>query len=361
MRILYDGRIFQAQKAGGINRYFAEIISGLPADFHPIITGVRDLGKNEPRHPNLVRSRFHFFHPGPVSFRLHALWHKPRLLANVDLVHLTYFDVMMGYSLADFKCPVVVTAHDFLYHRYPKLMNGAEKVIHHQNEGIGRADFIICISKFTENELLKRFPEKAGKTVVIYHGSSFEIQAPVKDAAIFDRPAFLYVGSRAGYKNFSFLLRAFARAAESNPRIRLRVAGAPWNEDERWQIHILGITDKVELVIYPDEQQLLEMYRSSAALVYPSLNEGFGLPPLEAMACRTVVISSDSTSLPEVVGNGGILLDPSRESDWVECILKIAQSGPDRASLIAKGLERVRLFSWKDTVSRHVALYRQLV
>jgi glycosyltransferase involved in cell wall biosynthesis len=62
-----------------------------------------------------------------------------------------------------------------------------------------------------------------------------------------------------------------------------------------------------------------------------------------------------------VVGNGGILLDPSRESDWVECILKIAQSGPDRASLIAKGLERVRLFSWKDTVSRHVALYRQLV
>ena len=84
--------------------------------------------------------------------------------------------------------------------------------------------------------MLERFPEKQGKTSVIYLGSSFEIQPPLAEQAIFEKPSFLFVGGRAGYKNFSFLLRVFAEACESNPRIRLQVAGAPLNTEERWQI-----------------------------------------------------------------------------------------------------------------------------
>ena len=120
-------------------------------------------------------------------------------------------------------------------------------------------------------------------------------------SAIFEKPSFLFVGSRFAYKNFPFLLRAFAKASESNPRIRLRIAGAPLNIEERWQIQLLGISDRVEAVTYPDEQQLVSLYRSSVALVYPSLHEGFGISPLEAMACRTLAITSNTTSLPEVM------------------------------------------------------------
>jgi glycosyltransferase involved in cell wall biosynthesis len=255
---------------------------------------------------------------------------------------------------------VVVTAHDFIYFIYPKLTSDAEPVIRDQTEAIRRADHVICISKATQNDLLERFPEKQGKSSVIYHGSSFEIQPPLAEEAIFENPCFLFVGGRGGYKNFMFLLRAFAKASGSNPRIRLRIAGAPLNSEERWQIHLLGISDKVEEVAYPDEQQLKSLYRSSVALVYPSLHEGFGFPPLEAMACRTLAITSNATSLPEVVGDGGIMLDPRREEDWTECLLTTAKGGRERDPMIERGLERVRKFSWKSTVAQHLEIYRRL-
>src|SRR5207249_1708818 len=89
---------------------------------------------------------------------------------------------------------------------------GSEGVIRDQTEAIRKADHIICISKATENNLLERFPEKQGKTSVIYLGSSFEVQPPLAEQAIFEKPSFLFVGRRGGYKNFVFLLRAIAKA-----------------------------------------------------------------------------------------------------------------------------------------------------
>ncbi len=361
MKILYDGRIFQVQKAGGINRVFAEVISGLPADYQPLVTGVEDFGRNIPSHPNLEQPRFKNFRPGRISSRVRERWWKPRLLGSLDLFHPTYYDLIAGYSFSDFKCPTVVTAYDFIYAIYPKLIEGSAGVIRNQTEAIQKADYVICISKATENDLLERFPEKQGKTSVIYLGSSFEIQTPLPESAVFENPYFLFVGSRFGYKNFPFLLRVFAQASQSNPRIRLRVAGAPLNSEELWQIHLLGIGDRVETIVYPDEQRLAELYRSSVALVYPSLHEGFGIPPLEAMACRTLAITSNTTSLPEVVGDGGIMLDPKRESDWVECILKTAQGGGERQATIERGLKRLGQFSWKNTVQQHLKVYQCLV
>jgi glycosyltransferase involved in cell wall biosynthesis len=362
LRILYDGRVFQLQRAGGINRIYAEVITGLPADYHPLITGVENFGKHVPSHPNLEQPSFKLFRPRRFSGPLRDKWWKPRLLDSLDLFHPTYYDLTYGFSFSDFKCPTVLTVYDFIYAIYPKLFEGSEGVIREQTDAIREADHIICISKATENDLLERFPEKQGKTSVIYLGSSFGIQPPLAEQAIFEKPSFLFVGGhRGGYKNFVFLLRAIAKASKTNSRIRLRVVGSPLTMEERWQIHLLGISDRVEAVTYPDEQQLISLYRSSVALVYPSLHEGFGIPPLEAMACRTLAITSNTASLPEVVGNGGIMLDPTREVDWVECILKTAKGGGDRDLMIDRGLERVRMFSWKKTVEQHLEVYRRLV
>ena len=361
VRILYDGRVFQLQRAGGVRRIYAEVITGLPADYHPLITGVEDFGETVASHPNLEQPRFKYFRPGRISVQVRERWWKPRLLRQLDLFHPTYYDLTYGFSFSDFKCPMVLTVYDFINAIYAKLIEGSEGVIRDQTEAIRKADHIICISKATENDLLERFPEKQGKTSVIYLASSFEIQPPLAEQAIFEKPSFLFVGGRWGYKNFSFLLRVFARACESNPRIRLQIAGAPLTTEERRQIQMLGISDRVEAVTYPDEQQLISLYRSSVALVYPSLHEGFGLPPLEAMACRTLAITSNTTSLPEVMGDGGIMLDPTREMDWVECILKTAKGGGDRDLMIDHGLKRVRMFSWKKAVEQHLEVYRRLV
>jgi glycosyltransferase involved in cell wall biosynthesis len=361
LRILYDGRVFQFQKAGGVNRIYAEVITGLPAEYHPLITGVEEFGRNVPRHPNLEQPRFKLFRPRRISVPMRERWWKPRLLDSLDLFHPTYYDLTDGFCFSDFKCPTVVTVYDFIYAIYRKLIQGSEGVIRNQTEAIRNADHVICISKATENNLLERFPEKQGRTSVIYPGSSFEIQTPLTEQAIFEKPSFLFVGHRAGYKNFFFLLRALAKASRTNPRIRLRVVGAPLSTEERWQIQMLGISGRVEAVTYPDDQQLINLYRSSVALLYPSLHEGFGMPPLEAMACRTLSITSNTTSLPEVMGDVGIMLDPTREADWVECILKTAKEGGDRDLIIERGLERVRNFSWKSTVDRHLDVYRRLV
>jgi glycosyltransferase involved in cell wall biosynthesis len=358
MRILYDGRVFQFQKAGGINRYFAEIISRLPADFQLLVTGVSDFGRNAPAHPRLELPQFRAFRPRRISRRVQEFWWKPRLLGGIDLFHPTYYDLIKGFALSDIKAPMVLTVHDFVYAIYRDVFEGAERVVRDQSEAIKRADSIICISKSTERDLLERFPEKRSQTCVIYHGSSFEIQPAQDEQKNSEKPAFLYVGGRVGYKNFSFLLRAFAKASQSNPDIRLKIAGAPLTADERWQIFFLGVSDRVEAVVYPEEKELIDLYRGSVALVYPSLYEGFGIPPLEAMACRTLAITSDTSSLPEVVGDGGIMLDPRCEEDWVECLLTVAKGGKDRGRIIERGLERVKMFSWKKTVDEHLKVYR---
>jgi glycosyltransferase involved in cell wall biosynthesis len=191
MNILYDGQIFQMQRAGGINRYFAEIISGLPADYYPIITGVRELGRNAPQNPHLILPHFCHFRPRRLRHFLHEKWWKPRLLNGIDLFHPTYYDLTEGYSLEDFKGPMVITVYDFVYAIYPDLAVGSEYVIRCQTQAILKADFVICISQATENDLLERFPGKRGKTRVIHLGSSFAIQPPMNDRSIFETPSFL--------------------------------------------------------------------------------------------------------------------------------------------------------------------------
>jgi glycosyltransferase involved in cell wall biosynthesis len=124
---------------------------------------------------------------------------------RAQLFHPTYYDLSSGLPLKDLKCPVVVTAYDFTYAQYPHLMARSSEIITSQRLMIERADHVICISKFTEEDLLARYPAAAGKTSVIHLGASFD----VVEAAGSPEPepkTFLYVGSRYGYKNFGFLL-----------------------------------------------------------------------------------------------------------------------------------------------------------
>lgn len=361
MKIHYDGRVFQFQKAGGISRYFAEVISALPQDWEPVITGVEGFGENIPKHPHLKTETLPDFRPRRFRRHFQEQWWKPRLMRSVQLAHPTYYDLTSGFTYKDFKCPVVITVYDLIYALYPHLIEESAFVIDSQRRAVERADHIICISKATERDLLAIFPQAAGKTSISYLGSSFPVTESASDETDFEQPTFLYVGARGGYKNFQLLLRAFSRACETNPTLRLEVAGSRLTDEERWQLHFLKLTDRVSSSVFPSEKALQRLYRKSVALLYPSRHEGFGIPPLEAMACGTVAVTSNTTSLPEVVGDGGIMLDPTSEDDWTQCIVNLARGGPQRAPLIQRGFARVKQFSWKTTVEQHVAIYRQLV
>jgi glycosyltransferase involved in cell wall biosynthesis len=359
MTILYDGHIFRWQKTGGISRYFFEIINRLPADWIPLITGVDNvppLGR-----PNLSVSTFSSIRPRRISQPIKSWWWRQVLIPRADVVHPTYYDLSGGLRFTDIAQPVVVTAHDFIGAIYPHLEPYSAQTIASQHEAITRADHVICVSKVTERDLLERFPQKRGSTTVIYHGSSFPISPEAQSTDIFERPSFLSVGRRGTYKNFLFVLRAFAAACRSHPTIRLHVAGPPLSDEERWQAHFLGVWDRLDLSEHPSETELHHLYRTSVALLYPSRHEGFGIPPLEAMACGTLAITSNATSLPEVVGDGGIMLDPTDEDAWTDCILAVANQRINREEILERGKRRATELSWESSAQRHAEVYRKLV
>ena len=285
MNILYDGHIFRWQRTGGISCYFHEIISRLPADWQPTVLGIEARNGNLPAHPRLAVARLSSIRPRRFTQPLTKTRWKALELRKAGVFHPTYYNLTGGLSYCDVKCPVVITVHDLIARRYPQLEPDSDATIRDQKAAIDRADHVICVSAATESDVLEFFPAARGKTTVIHHGSSFAVYRGSQDVRVFETPTFLCVGRRATYKNFLFLLRAFARACSSHPRLRLHVAGPPLSVEERWFIHLLGISDRVDSSIYPAEDELRELYINSVALLYPSYHEGFGIPPLEAMAC----------------------------------------------------------------------------
>lgn len=359
MNIAYDGHIFRWQRTGGISRYFHEIITRLPRDISALVIGT-DADSHLPAREGLKVSRRSAMRPRKWSQPVKSWWWRQKVLRDCDVIHPTYYDLSGGLSYSDLTEGVVVTVHDFIAARYPHLEPNSAHTISIQAAAVRRADHVICVSQATQRDLLEFFPDKAGRSSVIYHGSSFPVAERAADGEIFERPTFLCVGRRATYKNFFFLLRAFAKACSVNPLIRLYTAGPALSEEELWQLHFLGIHDRVVAHQNPSEAELRHLYRSSVALLYPSRHEGFGIPPLEAMACGTLAVTANTTSLPEVVADAGIMLDPAREDQWAECILAIAGQKVPRTELVERGLRRARELTWADSARRHVEIYRKL-
>lgn len=361
MRLVYDGFIYRVQQAGGINRYFAEIISRLPENYEPIILGAESLGCNAPRHRNLRIVRPSALRPRRFSEIPKRLWWQMKYLKSADVFHPTYYQLSSGLSFANCRGPLVITIYDLINVIYPGLAEAGDYKAKCQSEAVRRADKIICISHSTKNDLLKHFPQVAEKVEVIHLACSYGERFQTKPQI--DRnvcPTFLFVGARAGYKNFLFLLRAFSKAAQTCPQIQLHVAGAPLEPEERWQIHFLKLSSKVSVTEYPSEEKLQALYAESIALLYPSRHEGFGIPPLEAMASRIVPITANTSSLPEVMGRAGLMIDPDKEEDWANAIVALTGGGAFYDDLVARGDDQVRRFSWESTAEGHLEVYRNL-
>jgi len=122
----------------------------------------------------------------------------------------------------------------------------------------------------------------------------------------------------------------------------------------------LSLGKSIEHYGYASDCHLAKLYRCSVAFVYPSLYEGFGIPPLEAMSCGTAVVASNTSSIPEVVGDAGILFDPTSTSDLVDILLNLLENSSKRECLISKGLVRASMFSWDQTIAQTLEVYRSI-
>jgi glycosyltransferase involved in cell wall biosynthesis len=358
MRILYDGAIYLEQSAGGINRYFANVIRRLPGDFTPLLTACLWHEVELPAHPRLRVFKFRRFRPRRVSVRVERpyfgrLWDR----ADFDLVHPTYYTLLSGRPLAGSRRPVVVTVWDMIHELFPEL-DPSGRVARDKRRAVEAADAVICISENTKRDLLAHYRVPESKVTVTHLAS--ELDASLAGGPGPERPYFLFVGARGGYKNFDLLLAAFARAAGALSEASLRAVGPPFSRDEERRIEALGLAGRVENCGRVDDHHLARLYRHSVALVYPSLYEGFGIPPLEAMACGTAVVASNRSSIPEVVGDAGLLFDPESADELTDILLTLARDPARRESLVERGRERAALFSWDTTAARTVGVYRSL-
>ena len=211
------------------------------------------------------------------------------------------------------------------------------------------ATLIISISESTKNLAMAHYnlPEERFRVAPL---ASDLIRPNIESTeSPHKRPFFLVVGNRQGYKNFDLTLRSFAVISSKVPDLDLLLAGPSIADFEKARISELQIADRVYHVGKPDDLKLSILYAYAEGLIYPSLSEGFGIPPLEAMICGSVPIVSNRTSMPEVVGEAGIKIDPNNVDELVAAMLSLISNSIFRNDLLDKGFIRAKAFSWTKT------------
>jgi glycosyltransferase involved in cell wall biosynthesis len=364
MQICYDGTIFSTQAYGGINTYFSNLLSRLPEDVEARVILTEDGRGVPPDSPRtkVERAPATRIWPMPLAARINRHIYRRRLNeAGTDILHPTYYSLLTGLPIEGIRPPIVLTVWDMIHELYPEQYDPTGLKTAIKKKAILAASAILCISEATKRDLLSfyRIPESRIRVTLLAPG----LKRPTDGAADTtpQAPYFLYVGGRKFHKNFDGLLRAFARVASAVDDVTLCVVGRPFNASEGRLLDELRLADRVKHRGQVDDALLAVLYSHSVALVYPSLYEGFGIPPLDAMVCGTAVIATDSSSLPEVVGNAALLFDPERGGDLEEKMVAITRSPALRDRLVAAGREWVKGFSWDKTADSTFAVYRSLL
>lgn len=364
MRILYDGSIYEMQSTGGVNRYFSNLIKHLPSDFTPILTTCKSQTLTSPVHPKL-KTYFYprlGFRPSRLSYWLEKYYFRlATTFSSSQIVHPTYYRLLTRQELKQLDRPLVLTVWDMIHELFPEQIDPYGYQAQAKRNAVFSAQAIICISENTKKDLLERYPTLEDKVTVTPLASEIDITLSYGSEIVPEKPYYLYIGSRFNYKNFDALLLSFKKVLSVHSELMLCVIGSPFEDSERKLISELGLTKYIAQYDLTSDRHLAKLYRCSIGLVYPSLYEGFGIPPLEAMACGTVAITSNCSSLPEVVGDAGLLFNPKSINDLADILISLVENSTERDTLIARGFERAKAFSWNLTAAETVKVYRALI
>jgi len=288
----------------------------------------------------------------------------------VDLLHVQF-------TAPPFcPCPVVVSIHDLSFEHLPQTFKRRSRTqlrltVRHSAK---RAARILTLSEYTRQDLIDTYGIEANRI------SAIPLAAPAHFAPVTEKRElrrvrhtygiegdyFLSVGSIQPRKNLVRLVKAYAllRGHDSNVKLpKLVLVGkCAWLYDETLRaLEESGVKDAVVLTGYVPDEDLPALYSGALCFIYPSYFEGFGLPPLEAMKCGTPVIVGNKTSLPEVVGDAGITVDPFDVDSIAAAIMRLTGDPDLRQELSGKGQKRASMFDWRDTARRTLEVYEEVV
>jgi glycosyltransferase involved in cell wall biosynthesis len=292
------------------------------------------------------------FARGPARIALEQL---AAASSRADLLH--FFDTT-GPLLAP-RRPFVTTAHDAtVAHGFNPRRGGYKRRLHPW--ALARARATVAVSAFARDEVVRHYGADPDRVHVVHSGPGLSTPPAERPTADGDRHStfFLYVGNLASNKNLPFLVRAFSAA---DPPVRLVLAGRPGEgfEELKDAIAVSPAAERIEIRQDVSDDDVERLYSRATALVLPSLYEGFGFTPLEAMARDVPVLASDIPAIREVSG-AGALLTPLEEAAWTDAIARLAADGSLRDDLRRRGRETVGRYSWLETARAILRLFASL-
>ncbi|MEM7591611.1 MAG: glycosyltransferase family 1 protein [Cyanobacteria bacterium P01_A01_bin.83] len=374
MKIAYDYQIFNLQQYGGISRYICELatqIASLTEFEVKILAGLyinqhlkncsSDLvvGRSRRDIPKTVKIT------SQINSQLSLIWYG---INRPDVVHETYYSPnYLPRTPVPKSCPTVITVHDMIHEKFSNLA-AEDEIVNSKARAIKRADRVICVSNNTKKDLIEILDLEPQRISVIYPGYTLRANnnsdAIAKEIEnIIESPYILYVGSRQPYyKNFARLLTAYGNRNQINQNFNLVCFGAePLSQEEADLMRSLGLNEDKVLYIAGADGILAQLYRHASAFVYPSLYEGFGIPPLEAMSFDCPVVCSNTSSIPEVVGNAAEFFDPEEVESIADSLEKVLFSSKHTKDLIELGKERIKHFSWSACARQTSSVYLSLL
>lgn len=362
-RVTYDHQVFSWQQFGGISRYYYELARRVAKADGFTASVVAPLHISSYLAQGEVPVRGFKLPKLPKTTRVIAA--ANRVLAPLavrascpDVLHETYYRVN---SYASGRYPTVVTVYDMIHEKFPNFFSSKDSTSASKLAAVSRAQFVICISENTRNDLIDIFGVSPEKTKTIRLGFSLTTEKEPIVSSLGFGSFILYVGNRRGYKNFDALLTAYASSLILRREFKLLAfGGGAFSADEQSRMRDLALGADSVRQVSGNDTLLGAIYRKAAALIYPSQYEGFGIPPLEAMSFDCPVICSNTSSMPEVVGDAAYLFDPY-DVNAIRMAMEAVLESPDiRAELVRRGRLRIQHFSWDHCASETMHIYRQL-
>jgi len=380
MRIGIDARLF-GTRHGGIGRYAQQLLKELElidtANEYFVFLDSNGMTDYQPKNSNFKKIK--------ADFRAYSLGEQlifPFLLAKhrLDLVHFTHFNVPLL-----FRGKFVVTIHDLIISHYPSHRATTLNPMLYKTKlffydwvvasSARRAKKIIAVSDFTKKDIAHLLKVDSSKIRTVYEGVDLPAVSEADTASVLSRlklsgDFLLYVGSAYPHKNLEKLLEAFAIIVANRPSLKLVLVGKInhfYNELQK-KIEDMAqaagpfperFKEKVILTGYLDDSELAVLYRQAKLYVFPSLIEGFGLPPLEAQSYGLPVVSSDRSCLPEVLGDSAIYFDPENIGEMAEKIELMLSDDNLRQQKITAGDHNLKRYSWKKMAQEISKIYQE--
>jgi len=302
----------------------------------------------------------------------------PRLIRKekIDLMHFPHFNVPVLY-----RKKFIVTIHDLILTKFPsvrattlnpiiyKFKNLAYKFI--VKSALKRAEKIIAVSEFTKNDIIEQFGIKKEKIEVTYEGVSKNLASPQPslsqgegeknqdDKEVLFRynihkPFFFYTGNAYPHKNLEGLVKIYSKVKEKYKDLSLVFVG---KEDYFYKRLKEQTNEEIIFTGFVTDEELTVLYKNALFYIFPSMYEGFGLPPLEAMANGCPVLSSNKSCMPEILGDAVLYFNPENEGEMIEQIKRMVENENLRKDLIQKGYKQVKKYSWEECARKTLEIY----